>query len=319
MPEQPMTKTRRMRQLLSEGIVVSPGVYDGYSARMVEKMGFKAASTTGAGLSNSLYAQPDVGLLTLTANVDASRRLADAISLPLWADADTGYGNAVTVYHTVQQFEAAGVVGINLEDQVSPKRCGHMRGKDVISAREMCKKLEAAARAKKDPDFIINARTDALAVEGFDAAIARCKMYLDAGADMAYADAVDTEDQIMRLVDALHPHYVSVNMGFGIRSRPTTPTITVKRLGELGVRRVTLPRMLMGAALMGMRNALALMQQSVETGEAYDRPDMVVGVEDITELMGYALINQLERDFSLEEDLQRRYKGEVDLVVRAKR
>lgn len=318
MSDQPVTKTRRMRQLLNDGIVVSPGIYDGYSARLVEKMGFKAASTSGAGLSNTLFAQPDVGLMSMTENVEASRRLASSISIPLWADADTGYGNAVTVYHTVQQFEAAGVVGINLEDQVAPKRCGHMRGKDVISAREMCKKLEAAARAKKDPDFIINARTDAIAVEGFDAAIERCKMYLAAGADMTYADAVDTEDQIKRLVDALHPHYVSVNMGFGIRSRPTTPIISVKRLAELGVRRVTLPRMLPGAALMGMRNALALMQKSVETGEAYDRPDMVVSVEDITDLMGYALINQLERDFSLDEELQRRYKGDVDLVVRDK-
>jgi 2-methylisocitrate lyase-like PEP mutase family enzyme len=306
-----------MRELLKKGTVASPGVYDGYSVRMVEKMGFEAANTSGAGLSNTRLGLPDVGILSLMENVDACRQIVNSTSLPLIADADTGYGNAVTVYHTVQYFEQAGVVGINLEDQVSPKRCGHMRGKAVIDAREMCKKLEAAAKAKKDPDFIINARTDVIAVEGFDAAVKRCKMYLAAGADLAYADAVESEDQIKRLVDALGPGIVSVNMGFGIRSRPTTPTLSFQKLAQLGVARVSIPRMLPSAALMGMKNALALMKESMETGEVFDRPDMLVGIEEITELMGYALINQLEKDFSLEEDLEKRYKGDVDLVVRA--
>jgi 2-methylisocitrate lyase-like PEP mutase family enzyme len=316
MANTPVSKARRMRDLLAAGIVVSPGVYDGYSALMVEKMGFQAASTSGAALSNSLFAKPDVGIMSLMENADACRRLASAISIPLWADADTGYGNAVTVYHTVEYFEAAGVAAINLEDQVSPKRCGHMNGKSVIDAREMCKKIEAAVKAKKDPDFIINARTDAIAVEGFDAAIKRCKMYLEAGADMAYADAIQTEDQIKRLVDALPPRVVSVNMGFGIRSRPTTPILSIKRLAELGVGRVSLPRMLPGAALMAMKTALTLMKESIDTGVAIDRPDVVISVEEITELMNYALINRLEKDFSLEEDLQQRYKGDVDLVIR---
>jgi 2-methylisocitrate lyase-like PEP mutase family enzyme len=313
------TKARRMRELLRRGVVVSPGIFDGYSARIVEKMGFEAANTSGAGLSNSRLGKPDVGILTLTENVDACRKLVSATSLPLIADADTGYGNAVTVYHTIQYFEDAGVVGVNLEDQVSPKRCGHMKGKAVIDAREMCKKIEAAVKARKDPDFIINARTDAIAVEGFDGAVKRAKMYLAAGADLAYADAIETEDQIKRLVDALGPGIVSVNMGFGIRSRPTTPTIPVPRLAELGVARVSVPRLLMGSALMGMKTALSLMRDSMETGKVYDRPDLLMGVEEITELMGYALINQLEREFSLEEDLERRYGGgEVDLVVRSK-
>jgi 2-methylisocitrate lyase-like PEP mutase family enzyme len=311
------TKARRMRELLGQGIVVSPGVFDGYSARLVEKMGFLACSTTGAGLANSRMSQPDVGIMTLTENAEACSRFANTISIPMMADADTGYGNAVTVYHTVQYFEQAGVVGINIEDQVSPKRCGHMRGKAIIDAREMAKKIEAAVKAKKDPDFIINARTDAIAIEGIDGAIKRAKLYLAAGADMVYPDAIASEDQIKRFCDALAPAYVSINMGFGIRKRPTTPTIPVKRLAELGVRRVSFARLLTGAAIMGMKKALEVFQDSVRTGQVHDRPDLLVSIEEITDLMGYALINQLENEFSLEEDLQQRYRdGRVDLVVR---
>ncbi len=316
MTNQIKTKARQMRELLAKGAVASPGVYDGFSVKLVEMMGFEAANTSGAALSNTLLGLPDVGILSLMENVDACRHIVNGTSLPLIADADTGYGNAVTVFHAVQYFEQAGVVGMNIEDQISPKRCGHMRGKAVIDAREMCKKIEAAVKAKKDPDFIINARTDAIAVEGFDAAVKRCKMYMAAGADLAYADAIETEDQVKRLVDALGPGIVSVNMGFGIRSRPTTPTLSFKLLAKLGVARVSIPRLLPSAAIMGMKNALALMKQSIETGEVYDRPDMLVGIEDVTSLMGYARINQLEKEFSLEDDLEKRYKGNVDLVVR---
>ncbi|HZN27173.1 MAG TPA: isocitrate lyase/PEP mutase family protein [Burkholderiales bacterium] len=311
------TKARRMRELLQEGIVVSPGVYDGYSARLVEKMGFQACSTTGAGVANSRLSQPDVGIMTLTENAEACSRFANTISIPMMADADTGYGNAITVYHAVQYFEQAGVVGINIEDQVWPKRCGHMRGKAVIDAHEMAKKIEAAVKARKDPDFIINARTDAIAVEGIEGAIGRAKLYLEAGADMVYPDAIASEDQIRRFCDAVAPGYVSISMGFGIRSRPTTPTLSVKHLARLGVRRVSFSRLLAGAALMGMKKALEVFTDSVKTGEAHERPDLVVGMDEITDLMGYALINQLENDFSTEEDLRARYKGErPDLVVR---
>jgi len=311
------TKAHRMRELLDKGIVVSPGVYDGYSARIVEKMGYQACSSTGAGLANSRLSQPDVGILTLHENVAACAHMAGTISIPMMADADTGYGNAVTVYHTVQYFEQAGIVGINIEDQVSPKRCGHMRGKAIIDAREMAKKIEAAVKAKKDPDFIINARTDAIAVEGIEGAIRRAKLYAAAGADMVYADAIESEDQIKRFCEAVAPTWVSINMGFGIRSRPTTPVIPVKRLAELGIRRVSLARMLPAAALMGMKKALEIMRESMTTGEVHDRPDLLVGIEEITDLMGYALINRLETEFSLPEDIEQRYKGEsVDYVRR---
>lgn len=312
-----LTKAARMRQLLREARpLVSPGIYDGYSVRLAEAMGFRTAATTGAGLANALLAQPDIGILSLLENADACRNLARAVSIPLMADADTGYGNAVTVYHAVQYFEEAGVVGINLEDQAWPKRCGHMRGKDVIDAREMCRKIEAAVKAKKDPDFIINARTDAIAVEGIDGAVRRLKDYAAAGADMVYPDAVRDEADIKRVMDALPDTPVNINMGFGIRSRPTTPLVSLKRLKALGVARVSCPRMLTAAAIMGMRKALEQMKQCMETGESADRPDLLASMEDITALAGYDKVDALEEQFALPEDLDRRYGADKGYVIK---
>jgi 2-methylisocitrate lyase-like PEP mutase family enzyme len=314
----PMTKARQLRELLCNARpLVSPGVYDGYSVRLVEAMGFKTAATTGSGLSNARLVQPDIGILSLLENVDACRHLARSVSIPLTADADTGYGNAVTVFHAMQYFEEAGVVGINLEDQVMPKRCGHMRGKEVISTAEMCKKIEAATRARKDPDFVINARTDSIATGGIEDAVRRAKAYAAAGADMIYPDAIRSEDDIQRIVEAVPDTPVNVNMGFGVRSRPTSPLIPLRRLKELGVARVSCPRMLTAAALSGMRKALEAMKHAMQTGDAVERPDLAVGIEDITDLMGYPRIAELEQAFMLEEELERRYREDTrDYVVR---
>ena len=217
----------------------------------------------------------------------------------------------------MQYFEEAGVVGINLEDQVMPKRCGHMRGKEVISVAEMCKKIEAATRARKDPDFVINARTDSIATGGIEDAVRRAKAYAAAGADMIYPDAIRSEDDIRRIVEAVPDTHVNVNMGFGIRSRPTSPLIPLRRLKEIGVARVSCPRMLTASALCGMRNALAAMKHSIDTGEAVDRPDLAVGIEDIADLMGYPRIAELEQAFMTEEDLERRYHDDArEYVVR---
>jgi 2-methylisocitrate lyase-like PEP mutase family enzyme len=150
-----------------------PGVYDGYSLRLAERYGFQAAVICGAALSESRLGWADVGLMGLEENVAVARRLAAFSSIPLLADADTGYGNALNVYHTVQAFEGAGVAGVTIEDQTWPKRCGHMAGKDVISTAEMCEKIAAAREARRDPDFVIKARTDAAGVLGIDAAIER--------------------------------------------------------------------------------------------------------------------------------------------------
>jgi 2-methylisocitrate lyase-like PEP mutase family enzyme len=297
------TKARVLRELLAGARpLVSPGVYDGYSALLVQAMGFKTAATTGAGLANSVLGQPDIGIFSLRDNVDACRHIARSVSIPLMADADTGYGNAVTAYHVVQYFEEAGIVGVNIEDQVMPKRCGHIQGKDVVEPLEMTRKIEGAVKAKRDPDFIINARTDAIAVEGIEGAVRRIREYKAAGADMIYADAVRGEDDIKRVVEAADGLPVNVNMGFGIRSRPTTPLIPLSRLKALGVARVSLPRMLPAAAISGMRKALEAMQQCIATGELVDRPDLAASMEDITQLMGYARVSALEGELLRGED-----------------
>ena len=285
----------QFRQLLkNEPFIVSPGVYDGYSIRLVEAAGFKTACTSGAAVSNALLGIADIGVMGLSENVTHCRHLARSVSIPLTADADTGYGNPVNVYHTVQMFEEAGVAGINLEDQVSPKRCGHMPGKDVVSEAEMVKKIEAACLARRDDDFVIIARTDSLAIEGIEGAVKRARAYAQAGADMLFPDAVRTEDDIKRLVDAAGIP-VSINMGFGIRNRPTTPLIPLPRLKEIGVKRISLPRMLPAAAIHGMRQALQVMQGVIATGEPVDRPDLLVGIEDIMQLMGYEQMRAMEK------------------------
>ncbi len=303
-----MTKTRRMRALINDRrICISPGVYDGYSVRLAERMGYATASTSGAGIANSRLGKSEsLGVMSLMENVDACRAIAAAVDIPVMADADTGYGNAVTVFQTVQYFEAAGVAGINIEDQSYPKRCGHYAGKELIDAREMAKKIEAAVSARRDADFIIVARTDALAVEGIDGALRRAKLYAQAGADLIFPDAVKDEQQIKRFVDEAGIP-ITINMGLGIRSRATTPLIPIRRLEEIGVARVSLPRMLPAAAIAGMKKALELMQGSVESGEIVDRPDLLVGIEEIMALIGDDQVSALEKRFLLPEQLERKY------------
>ena len=282
------------------------------------RSGFKTAATTGAGLSNAVLGQPDIGLFGLRDNVDACRHIARSISIPLMADADTGYGNAVTVYHVVQYFEEAGIVGINIEDQLIPKRCGHMRGKELIEPVEMTKKIEAGIKAKKDPDFILNARTDAIAVEGIEGTVRRIRDYVAAGADMIYADAIRNEDDIARVVDAAGDVPVNINMGFGIRSRPTSPLISLSRLKALGVARVSLPRMLPAAALSGMQKALETMMGCIESGELVERPDLLVGMDMITKLVGYEEVSQLEQALLTDAEAERKYRsGERGYVITA--
>ena len=280
--------------LAKGGLIVAPGVYDGYSARLVEKAGYEMAATTGAGISNSLLGIDDIGVMGLSENVNHCRMLARTLSIPLTADADTGYGNPMNVHYTVQMFEEAGLAGINIEDQVHPKRCGHMPGKEVIPLGEGVKKIEAACLARRDDAFAIIARTDALAIEGVDGMLRRARAYAHAGADMIFADAVRTEEEIKRLVDTA-PVPVTVNMGFGIRARPTTPLMSIKRLADIGVRRVTLPRMLPAAAIHGMMRALDVMKEVAAGGEPVDRPDLLVDIDAIMRLMDFDTMRELER------------------------
>lgn len=296
------------RALLNSGdFIVSPGVYDGYSARLVEAAGFKTACTSGAAIANAILGVEDIGMMGLNENVNHCRQLARSISIPLTCDADNGYGNPLNVHYTVQMFEEAGAAGVNLEDQVSPKRCGHMPGKEVVTRDEMVKKVEAACLARRDDDFVIIARTDALACEGIDATLERVRAYVAAGADAIFPDAVKSEDHIARIVEAAGGVPVSVNMGFGIRARPTTPLIPLPRLKELGVRRISLPRMLPAAAIKAMREALSVMRTVMETGVSADRPDLLVGIEEIWSLMGFPALQELEKQLLTVDNYASKY------------
>ena len=301
------SRAQQFRQIMARGdLVIAPGVYDGYSARLVEAAGFEVAATSGAAVSNSILGIDDIGVMGLSENVAHCQRLAAAINIPLTADADTGYGNPMNVHYTVQQFEQAGVAGINIEDQVHPKRCGHMPGKEVVPLEEMVKKIEAACLARRDDAFMIIARTDALAIEGIEGAVKRVRAYVAAGADMIFPDAARSEDDIRRIVDAAGIP-VTINMGFGIRSRPTTPLLPLPDLARMGVRRVSLPRMLPAAAILGMSRALDCMKEVIRTGVPADRPDLTVGIDDIMKLMGYDEMRALERRLLTTTTLESKY------------
>ena len=301
------SKARRYRDMIaSQDLIVSAGAYDGYSARLIEKAGFKSVATSGAAISNSRMGIADMGVMGLAENLDQCRAIVRSVNIPVTCDADTGYGNPVNVFHTVSEFEAIGAVGVNIEDQVSPKRCGHMSGKEVISSIEMQKKIEAACRARRDDDFVIVARTDALAVEGLEKTLQRIRDYVKAGADMIFADAVDSEETLARIIEASGAP-ITVNMGFGIRERPTTPLIPLPRLKQMGVKRISLPRMLPAAAIMGMRSALEVMREVMQTGKPQHRPDLLVGIEDIMDLMDYKSARALEAELLTLETMDAKY------------
>jgi 2-methylisocitrate lyase-like PEP mutase family enzyme len=279
-------------------ILVTPGVYDGYSARLVEKAGFKSGSITGAGTSESRLGWADRGVMGLDENVANARRLADCCNLLLRADADTGYGNAMSVYFATRAFEKAGVAAVMFEDQVWPKRCGHMAGKSVIPANEMVQKVKAACDARIDPDFIIIARTDAAGTHGVDEAIRRLNLYAEAGADCMYADALLSREDIARVAKGV-PKPLIVNMGLGMRTRKTTPLMTPKELEALGVAVVSYPRLLTTAALRGMMNAMAVFKDEVvEKHRLVERTDLQVSFEELNDLMGMQELDELERRYA---------------------
>ena len=287
----------RLRALLAQpGILVAPGVYDGFSLRLVEQAGFSTANITGAGVSESNLGWADVGIMGYAENVRASGALAAVSSIPLSADGDTGYGNALNVYFTIQGFERAGLACLMIEDQVSPKRCGHMEGKQVISAEEGVEKIRAAAAARRDPDFVIKARTDATAIHGVGEAIRRLNLYAEAGADLLFADALLTAEDIATVAREVSKP-LAVNMGFGIRQRPTTPLLSTRQLEDMGVKTVSFPRMLTAAAIQGMKNALEVFGQSIREERIIDRPDLLVSFGELNDLMGMKQIEALKTAF----------------------
>lgn len=200
-----MTAAKKLREMLSQNkIIVAPGAYDAWSAKLISKSGFQAVYMTGYGVSASVLGKPDIGLITLTEMVAAAKNIVDAAGdTPVIADADNGYGGNLNVMRTVQEYERAGVAAIQLEDQVTPKRCGHMEGKEIISKEEMVAKIKAAVSARKDPDICIIARTDARAVNGFEDALERAKAYEEAGADIIFLEAPQSVDEMKKVAQCI--------------------------------------------------------------------------------------------------------------------
>src|SRR3954463_14592046 len=227
-----------LRALLERGEpVLAPGAYDGLSARLVERAGFPAVYMTGFGASASLIGRPDVGLLSFDEMAGHARRLAQAVSVPLIADADDGYGNPLNVMRTVREYAAAGVAALPIEDQVAPKRCGHLEGKEVIDAAEMVEKVRAAVEARGDGELLIIARTDARAVEGFDAALERARRYREAGADALFVEAPENEQEI----EAVAAAFPDVPLVFNWVDGGKTPQLPHERIRELGFALVIYP------------------------------------------------------------------------------
>jgi 2-methylisocitrate lyase-like PEP mutase family enzyme len=298
---------KRLKALIAAPeILVLPGVFDGFSTRLVQQAGYRAAFITGSGVSESRLGQPDVGIMGLDENVAAARAMAACSDMLLLADADTGYGNALNVHHTVRAFERAGVAGLMLEDQVWPKRCGHLKGKEVIAADEMVQKIRAAANARVDPDFVVKSRTDVLATHGLAEAIRRLNLYAEAGADLLFADAAMSVDDIAALARSVVKP-LCVNMGFGIRQRSTTPLLSARQLQDLGVAAVIYPRLLTACALRGMQQGLSLLRQSLDSGEVVDRPDALVSFEELHDIMGMREVEALEQRFLTPEQLAAKY------------
>ncbi|MGB6537417.1 MAG: oxaloacetate decarboxylase [Xanthobacteraceae bacterium] len=247
-----MRATRTLRNLFASGrITVAPGAYDGLSARLVEQAGFSAVYASGGAIARSTGV-PDLGLIDVSTIVDRLAVMVDSVRLPVIADADTGYGNALNAQAAARAFERCGVAALHVEDQTFPKRCGHYDDKSVVPAQEMVEKLKAVRDALHDPDFVVIARTDALAVEGFAAAIDRAAAYLGAGADMIFVEAPTSELQIAEIAERL-PGLKVINMFAGGR----TPLVSVGRLETLGYHLVIVPSDAQRAAIKAMQRVLA--------------------------------------------------------------
>jgi 2-methylisocitrate lyase-like PEP mutase family enzyme len=255
-----MRATTKLRQLLASGrTVVAPGVFDGLSARLAEQAGFAAVYASGGAVARSAGV-PDLGLLSLAEIVARLEMIVDAVAVPVIADADTGYGNALNVQRAVRAFERSGVAALHLEDQTFPKKCGHYDDKGLVPVAEMAQKLKAARDALTDADFIVIARTDAIAVEGFAAALDRAAAYSEAGADVVFVEAPTTEEEIAAVARRF-PGWKLINMFQGGK----TPLLPVARLEALGYNIVIIPSDLQRAAIRAMQRALECMARDGST------------------------------------------------------
>jgi methylisocitrate lyase len=249
------SKGRRLRDLMSERLLVMPGAFDALSAIQIQRAGFQAAYISGAGVA-AVHGLPDIGLLSMTEVQSAADTIVNAVDIPVLADADTGYGPPLNVMRTVRAFERAGVAGIQLEDQDNPKRCGHLPGKKLVRDEEMAQKIAAAVEARHDSEFVIVARTDARAVEGLEAAARRARMYVEAGADAIFPEALESAEEFRAFAQMLSKVGAKVPLVANMTEFGRTPYLTAAEFEKLGYRIVLFPVTLLRVATKAMASML---------------------------------------------------------------
>lgn len=287
--------TTALRQLLAEpGLVVAPGVAEALTARLVAKHGFKAIYMSGAGTCAVRLGAPDVGLMTSLEMADNAQRIAEASGLPLIADADDGYGGPMNVQRTVRAYERGGVAGIHIEDQQWPKRCGHLAGKALVAPQDMVGKLRAACDARSDPDFVLIARTDALAVEGLDAALDRARLYEEAGADMVFVEAPSLPEELARIPKALRKPAL-----FNMASSGKTPFLGKEEIEALGYKLAIYPNFALLSALAAADRTLAELKR---TGTVRDIVPGIASFREFFSLLGMADVQEAEARYGVAEE-----------------
>ena len=282
-----MKKKMGLRELiLSPEILVAPGAYDAFSAKLIEAAGFDAVYMTGFGTAAGIFGLPDIGLLTMSEMVENARRIADSVGVPVIADADTGYGNHLNVIRTVEEYEKAGVAGIQIEDQVSPKRCGHMEGHKIVPIPEMVAKLRAAVKARRNEDTMIIARTDAISATGFDEAIKRGNIYREAGADLLFIEAPRTQEQLERIPKLINGP-VLINIA------PKTPFMHVKKYEVFGYAVAIYPAITLTAAYRSIKDKLMALK---DHGMTEDDGHGNVPFEELVEFLDLSKYRNLEAE-----------------------
>lgn len=281
-----------LRELLAKpGIIRAPGAYDAWSARLVEKAEFPAVYMTGYGLSASLIGRPDIGLLSMTEMAAQGKNIAAAVNVPVIADGDNGYGGLLNVVRTVREYEYAGLAAIQLEDQVMPKRCGHMEGKQVIPKEEMAAKIRAACYARQNPETVIIARTDARAVISFDEAIERAKLYDEAGADVLFVEAPQSIEELKKIAETIKKPLLANMVEHG-----KTPMLTGEELMQLGFKIVIYPV----SALYTVTKALMELLESIKANDTTKQhKNHMVEFPEFNEMIGLSEIRTLEHSFMM--------------------
>jgi methylisocitrate lyase len=290
-----MKKTARLKQLVQERkALVCPGAHDAISAKLIERTGFKALQVSGFGLSATYLGLPDMAFMSFSEVLHFSKNIIDSVDIPVMVDADTGYGNAVNAMHVTREFIKVGAAGMNIEDQLFPKRCGHLEGKSIVPMEEMVLKIKACRKAgdELDPDFVINARTDAIAVAGVEEAIRRGNTYAEAGADLIFVEAPRSVEQIRHVIESIDAP-VSINLMDAVVGGKT-PLIDIDTLRELGVGRISIPVGPLFAAIKGMLNYLdAIKGDRIAEG----RTDLVADFGFFKEMVGFPKFRELEREY----------------------